>query len=127
MGQTHCALFNLSFIPLLFIYSLQLPPIIHAMLRAGPWEHNDELNTPPSKSLPSPEGKALSNPNPVAGSVTEEIPRVQWELAVRDVGQPGKSRYSGQTGQGICSVECGGDTVRGDPVPWPDLKELKVT
>lgn len=32
MGQAHCALFNLSFIPLLFIYSLQLPPIIHAML-----------------------------------------------------------------------------------------------
>lgn len=64
-------------------------------------------------------------------SVTEEIPRVQWELAVRDVGQPGKSRYSGQTRQGICLVECGGDMVWGDPVlcsdTWPDLKELKVT
>lgn len=65
--------------------------------------------------------KALGNSNHLVGSVTEEIPRVQRELALRDVGQ---------TEQGIC-LERGGNTVWGDPVPCgdtrPDLKELKVT
>lgn len=66
----------------------------------------------------------------MVGAVIQETPKVQWELTMRAGGQPEKSRYRGQAGQGICWVVQLGQGV-GAPVPcsgaWPEGTEGHVS